>query len=217
MTVNELVETIADDLGLTSPEAKQRITREINVRYKRVTSAIGLTPSRRVQRTTTATIGSNQLTFTDIEKLDTVFRVVGTESITLDELTDDEMVNEPPRDEPPTKYSVYTIGPTSIIIQVDCVATTAYTLYAHGLSSSTTLSNNDQPGFPESFHDILEWGVKADEYRRKEKSDLAQDAENTYETRLSDLRMFLAKSTYLDIHRGKHADANGWWDNLQYH
>jgi hypothetical protein len=55
--------------------------------------------------------------------------------------------------------------------------------------------------------------VLADEYRRKEKSDYVKEQEELFEKRLSDLRMFIAKSAYLQNYRGKHAKAEGWWDS----
>lgn len=212
MTVNELVEYIAEDLSSPSPEAKTRIAHELNVRYKQVTSAIGLIPTRRVQVSTTATIGSNEITFTGIEKIDAVFTVdANGANVILDELNNDEMLAAPVRTEPPKKFSIFNVNPTSVTILVDCVPTTQFTIYAQGLASATTLSGNDQPAFPESFHDILIHGVKADELRRKEKA-LARDAEAMFESRLSDLRMFIAKSAYLMEYRGKTQKAEGWWD-----
>jgi hypothetical protein len=210
--MNELVEHIAETLSIPSPEAKTRIARELNMRYKQVTTAIGLIPSRREEFSTLATIGSRLIAFTGAEKLDVVFRKVGTQNVILGEVTNDEMLDLPLRDEPPTAFSIFNVAPTTITIKIDCTPTTAFTIYAHGLGDATTLSSNDQPAFPESFHDILVHGVKADEYRRKEKDDKAKEAEAMFMNRLSDLKMFIAKSAYLDIYRGKHAGPEGWWD-----
>lgn len=212
MTMNELVEYIAEDLNTPSQEAKTRISHELNVRYKQVTSSIGLSPTRREELTTTATIGDRLLTFTGAERLDIVFRKVGTKNIVLTELTNEEMTELNPRSDPPTKFSVFSIAPQSVTIKVDSTPETAFTLYAHVVSDASSLTNNDQPAFPESFHDVLIHGVKADEYRRREKPGLAKESEMMFQQRLSDLRMFIAKSTYLDIYRGKHNQGDGWWD-----
>lgn len=210
--MNELVEYIAESLSIPSPEAKTRIGRELNVRYKQVTTAIGMPSTRREELSTAATIGSRFITFTGAEKLDAVFRKVGTKNIMLDELTDDEMLVAPIRTQPPTLFSIYTVAPASVTLKLDCVPTTTFTLYAHVIGDATTLTGNDQPAFPESFHDVLIHGVRADEYRRKEKDDKAKEAEMIFGNRLSDLKMFIAKSAYLRIYRGKHAEAEEWWE-----
>lgn len=203
---------VADLVNLSSPEAIARIRRNINVRYKRVTSAIGLVTSRREELTQAVTIGNRMVTFTGIEKLDAVFRKVGTKNYPLKELTNDEMLTVNPRDEPPTSYSVFTTGPRSVTIWLDCTPATGFTLYAHGLADVSSLSNNDIPAFPESFHDTLIHGAMADEYRKMEKPGEFKQAEMQFEQRLSDLKMFIAKSAYTDIYPGKYRGRDGWWD-----
>ncbi len=212
MTMNELVEYIAEDLGTPSQDTKTRIAHTLNVRYKQVTSSIGLNVTRREELSTNATIGSRLITFTGAERLDTVFRKIGTRNIILDEVTNDEMTAITPHDEPPNCYAISAVGPASVTLKLDCTPSTTFALYAHVLGDATTLSSNDQPAFPESFHDILIHGVKADEYRRRDKQALAADAEKMFLGRLSDLRMFIAKSAWLSIYRGKHADKVAWWD-----
>jgi len=213
MTMNEIVMHVSDSMLLTSPASKARLERNVNVRYKRVTSAIGLVTSRREQVSKQATIADRNLTFSGIEKLDTVFRVSGTKNIILEEITNDDMLELSPRDEPPTKYSIFSLAPRAVTIKMDCTPTTTFTLYAHGLADTSTLSSNDSPAFPESFHDILLLGVMADEYRRKEQYKEAKDCEASFEQRLSDLRMFIAKSAYLELYEGKNAKSDGWWDS----
>jgi hypothetical protein len=215
--MNELVEYVAADLNTPSQEIKTRIGHELNVRYKQVTSSIGLIPTRRVEREASTTPDDRFVTFADIEKLDAVFRKTsdvdpGANSILLSEVTSDEMEKLSVRDDPPTKFCIHTVDPTSVTIKIDCLPVDPTTLYASGLANASTLTNNDQPAFPESFHDILIHGVKADEYRRREKFQLAKECEMLFMQRLSDLRMFLAKSAYLDLYRGKNSVSQGWWD-----
>jgi hypothetical protein len=217
MTMNELVEYIAEDLNTPSLEAKTRIAHSINVRYKQVTSSIGLIPSRRAESEAVATIGDRIMTFDGIEKVDAVFRKISdvdpaTRIVKLDELTDDEMLDAPLVAEPPTKFSIISVDPTSVSVKINCVPETGFSIYANGLANASTLTSNDQPAFPESFHDILLHGVRADEYRRREKMVLAREAEGMFQSRLSDLRMFIAKSAYLEVYRGKHKASEGWWD-----
>jgi hypothetical protein len=212
MTVNELVSHIADELNITSDESLARVTRELNKRYKQVTSAIGLIPSRREEVSKAATIGNRFIVFSGIEKVDTVYRKNNTTNILLQEITHEEMLEITPRDEPPQKYSIFSVTATTVTVWLDCTPTTTFTLYASGLADVSTLTGLSVPAFPESFHDILIYGVCADEYRRKEKADLAKESEQNFERRLSDLKMFLAKSAWLDIHRGKYTPSDGWWD-----
>lgn len=207
-----MTQHIAEAMNLSNPESIARIARNINVRYKRVTSAIGLITTRREEVSQTATIGSRFMTFNGLEKLDVVFRKVGTKNYTLEEITNDEMLEANLRDEPPLKFSVFSVAPQSVTIKLDCIPTTAFTLFAHGLADTSTLSNNDSPAFPESFHDILIHGVMADEYRKKEKPAESRESEVYYEQRLSDLKMFIAKSAYLELYSAKNRLAEGWWD-----
>lgn len=116
------------------------------------------------------------------------------------------------RTEPPTKFSIFSVTQTGVTIMLDCNPTTTFTLYAQGVADTTSLSNNDSPAFPESFHDVLIHGVMADEYRKMEKREYSRESEMEFERRLSDLRMFLAKSAYLEIYAGKTAKSDGWWD-----
>lgn len=219
MTADELITTIADELNLSNPEAIARIGKELNIRYRQVTSSIGLVTSRRVEVSQLTTVGDRSVTFTGVERLDTVYYKLTQNSVTknmiLDELTKDEMLDLKPGPGTgfPRQYCVDTYAPTSVSITLDATPTApAYTLYATGLSDTSALSGTTSPQFPASFHDILIYGVKADEFVRKEKPQLASDAEQKFQNRLSDLRMFIAKSTYLDIHRGKHAKSEDWWD-----
>jgi hypothetical protein len=212
MTMNELVRDVAEELGASSQEALDRIMRLANRRYKEITSAIGLITTRREEVSKAATIGSRYLTFSGVERLDTVFRRVDNKNYILQEITNDEMLDLNVRDEPPMKYSIFTVSPASVTIFMDCIPTTTFTLYAHGLADVSTLSGTDRPAFPESFHDIIIYGVLADEFRRKEKSKESSDAEAKFTQRLSDLKMFIAKSAYLDQYRGKLSPAEAWWD-----
>ena len=212
MTVNELVAHIADELNQTSPEAMSRITRQLNKRYRQVTASINLVPTRRTELSKAATIGNRFITFTGCEKLDVVFRKVGTKNIKLTKVSNDEMLEISVQDEPPTRYSEFSVTGTTITLWLDCTPTTTFTLYAHGLTSALTLTGTDTPAIPESFQDILIYGVCADEYRKKEKLDLYKEADQSFRERMSDLRLFLAKNGSQDLYTGKLAPSEGWWD-----
>lgn len=211
MIFDELVSEVCERLNLTSDEAKSRVSRELNMRYRRVTSSIGLETSRRTQVSKAATIGSSSLTFTGIEKIIAVIDKSSGTDIILSQVTPDEIHILPVKEQPPRNFAVNRMHSTSVEITLDCVPTTTFTLYADGHVSLSTLSGGQAPDFPESFHDILIYGAMADEYRKMEKENYAKDSEIDYERRLSDLRMWIAKSAYLDIYQGKYNNSRLRW------
>lgn len=211
MIFSEIVVEVAERLNLTSDEAKSRIARNLNNRYRRVTSSIGLDTSRFVQVSQIATIGNRTITFQGVEKLIAVIDKSTGVDVPLSQVSMDEMHIIVVKTDPPRKFAVTRIHPSSVDIYVDSVPSTAYTLYADAHTNVINLGANDQPDFPESFHDILIFGGMADEYRKMEKAQLADMSEKDYEARLSDLRMWIAKSAYRDIYQGKYQGKNFRW------
>jgi hypothetical protein len=212
MIADEIIQEVCEGLNLSSDEAKSRVARRLNARYRRVTSSIGLDTTRRAVVSKAATIGVSTITFTGVEKLLTVYTVNGTVNTLLEQITPDDMLSETVvSDNTPTKYAIYRVYPTSIDVKINSVPSgSGFTLYAEGETTQTTLAGSAQPQFPESFHDILVFGVMADEYRKMEKIQLAQAAEQDYEHRLSDLRMWIAKTSWMDVYQGKNQSAK-WW------
>lgn len=202
MTFTELVTAVEDRLNLSSSDATARIGREINDRYKRVTSSIGLNTSRRSTVSKAATIGNRNLTFTGIEKISIVYDTSTGQDRVLDEVTYTELREATPEGEPPSRYAIANMGAQTVTIYLSCIPITTFTLFADGLALASTLSGSQLPAFPESYHDVLMHGVIADELRKLEKFALATEAENLYEKRLSELRYFIAKSGYLQIIQG---------------
>lgn len=210
MTFNEIVMEIATRLEKTSPEAIARIGREVNIRYKRLTSTIGLVTSRRAVVTKAVTIGNRYVTFTSVEKLIAVIDGNVTPVRVLEEITFDEMRARTERTgDDPRAFAISRMGSTSVTVWLDSIPATAYTLTADAHEIKSTLTATDEPAFPESFHDVLVEGVLSDELRKTEKLPLAAAAKIEYEARLSDLRMWISKSTYKRIYQGKLAQSNG--------
>lgn len=213
MTYTELVADTCERLNLTSADAFARVGRNINLRYKRLTSSIGLETSRFAQVHSTASIGNQTMTFTGVEKLINVIDKSdgsGLEVI-LAQVTPDELHITPLKTEPPRHYAVTNLHSNSVDIRVDCIPKTNFILYADAQINVAILSGNMSPDFPESFHEILIFGAKADELKKMEKPALAQEAELEYEKRLSDLRMWIAKNAYLDIYQGRYAGKTFRW------
>jgi hypothetical protein len=204
MTVDDIKTTVATRLNLTSSDAYTRIVSEINDRYKRVTSSIGLAVTRRQTFSANAGLGSNLMTFSGCEKLINVVDRSTSPYRVLQEISMEEMENrEPAANDFVTYYAIQTMGASSVVIRMDCIAQSAFTLYADGYANLATISGSSVPAFAESFHDILVHGVLADEYRKIMQKALAIDEEQQYERRLGELRLFIAESAYLERYQGK--------------
>lgn len=216
MTFTEIVAEICDRLNYSSTEATTRVGKRVNSRYKRATSSIGLSTSRFTEKIPgTAVIGSRVITFNDCEKVLAVIDTSSGTDVPLEQISVDEMHITPVKDEPPRQYCVLNTRPSTVEIKVDGEATTTYVLYADGISTAATLAGADEPQFPESYHDILVFGVLADEYRKLEKFTLAKEMEGEYEKRLSDLRMWIAKTSW-EVYQGRYSGVSSSWDSRAY-
>lgn len=121
----------------------------------------------------------------------------------LDEISFDEMRNQSLSTQPPQQYAISRMGANSVTIYLDCVPTTVFILSADVYEQTTTLSGTNEPVFDENFHDILVHGGKVPELLKMEKPELAKMAENDYQRRLGDLRLFIRLSAYMDTYQGK--------------
>ena len=121
----------------------------------------------------------------------------------LDEISFDEMRNQALSTQPPQQYAISRMGASSVTIYLDCIPTTVFILSADVMEKTTTLSGSTEPAFDENFHDILVHGGKVPELLKMEKPALAQAAENDYQRRLGDLRLFIRMSAYQVIYQGK--------------
>lgn len=202
MTFATIVTEVAARLDLSSSEATTRIGRELNVHYRDLTASLGLNPTRRSLVTANTTIASNDVTYAAIEKIE---RIINQNTIPykiLQEVTYDDIRNLNPESnssDSPTCWAVKSVTSSGIVIALDKNAVTQYALKAEGLVTNSDLSGSNEPAFPQSFHYILTEFCLYDEYMRMEKKDLAQLSLGRAERGLSDLRMFFAKSAYLDI------------------
>ena len=199
---------ILDRLNYTSTDATTRVGRLINKVYRAVGTAIGMSFTRQTAVTEVVTIGNASVTFSETEKILQVWRLDGSSNpVILSEVLHAELRESvTPSSDKPTKWALFSTTSNGCVIRLNAKPATAYTLYADVIAEVADLSGSNEPAFPESFHDILIEGVLKDEYRKLEKIQLARESERAYEQRLSDLRMFVAKSNYLDIQQGKIAD-----------
>lgn len=203
MTFAEICLAVQDRLNLTSSSSLDRIGRELNDRHRRITSSLGLSATRRVTVNATATLGQTTLTFTGVEKLiNVVDRSVTPYRILQESSVEQIRAEEPFPNTFVSYYAIVNYGWNSVTILMDCTPQTPYVLYADAIQNASTLSGIMEPLFPESFHDVLMHGVLEDEYLKLEKVKLANDSGVKYAQRLSDLRYFFAKSSYMDWVQG---------------
>ena len=127
----------------------------------------------------------------------------------LDQVLIGELKNEAAvSSDQPSVWALLSTTANSVTIRLDAKPETAYTLYADGVTEVADLSGSSAPAFAESFHDVIIEGVLREEYLKLEKTALADRAEAAYEKRLSALRMFQAKSGYMDIYQGKTGESS---------
>lgn len=217
MSFDQIVQNVMDRLNLTSDDARTRVGFHVNDRYRRITSSIGLQTSRR----TTVDVNINpldadsalpDLEIEDLEKVLRVWRMVGTGIKEIDEYTYDEIIAVPTKNSLPSAYAVKRMGPGRVTITLDAFPPTdEFTLKVEGYDLADTLEGDLEPFIPTDFHDILVAGAMSDELLKMEKGDLAGVQEQKYMDRLSDLRMFIAKSGYVDIMQGKLRTGNLWY------
>jgi hypothetical protein len=216
MTFTEIVDEVLARTRQTSPEASDRIGRAVNDRNRRVTSSIGMATTRRVEVPGDTVVGIDEVDF-DLVKILAVFipEAVSQRRV-LREVTFDEwrgMKVYAPSSGPPTTYAIGTTGPSTVQILIYPTPDAIYTLGADGLDVMPPLSGAIEPPFTVDFHDILMHGALADEWMQLKQDDLSKRAEQMYEQRLAEYRMFIAKSAYLDIHQGKRGgfDRGPYW------
>lgn len=232
MTFTQIVDRVCKRLNLTSEDARVRIGEYVNERYKVLTSSLGLEPSRRkllLIGFDATTEGLPEYTFTGIEKIIRIDYftspvwdplILGptpafdpkARFIHLNEGTYDEILAIPLQDRFPRAFAVTQMGSQTVTVRFDAFPPgKGFYMRVEGYEVAGELIDNAQPNFNEDFHDILIHGARADELMKMEKGDKANQAEQMYENRLSALRLFIAKSSYLDIYAGKDQRYN-WWN-----
>ncbi len=211
MTFTEIVTEITDRLNLSSATAVARVGRSVNVHYRRVTSSIGVQVGRRLSSPVTeaCTLGSTLVTFSGIEKIERVIDDTSGSVTVLEEVSEDDLRRANPGDGDPTQFSIVNMGPGTVTIRLNSLMQDERELKADGLATATTLSGSQEPQFPTSFHDILVEAVLADEYRKIDEPTQAGIAAGTASKRLSELRLFIAKSSAQSVRQGG-AQQNGF-------
>lgn len=201
MTFTELRTEVMNRLNLSSSDASTRIGSYINQRYRRLTSSLGLNTSRRTT-TTVPTVDGTATVSVSLEKVELVYITASGSRRVLREIQyeDWKLKNiESQREGVPTEYAITAQGASTITLGLYPTPNAVITLSVDGLANASTLSGSDVPAFPADFHDALILGAMSDELFKMEKHPLAKDFQRQYEERVSDLRLFLAKSALLSM------------------
>lgn len=218
MDFDTIVSKIMTRLNLTSTEAQNRIEAEVNECVRKITTSIALEPSRlMVEELDIDPIGEGTLPELVVDNYNKLLKVsllpngTGTPQVkVLKELMYDEITNFNAEVRDPRAWAVKTVGPSSMVIVLDSSPDDNFTLRFEGYQSITDLSGTDQPPFPDDFHDLIIFGVMADELFKMEKYPYAQQMEQKFQQRLSDLRYYFAKSAYLDVYQSKNKPSRLW-------
>lgn len=218
MTFDQIVADVMSRLNLSSKDAENRIGVRVNDRYRRIVSSIGLSTSKiLIKGITVDPIVNTSLPDLTIEDMEKVIRIILVNSSNtqrvLEQLTYDDATKFHLVSRLPNAWAVKRMGASSCTITFDAFpATSTFDISVEGLEITDILADDAVPVFPVDFHDILIEGAMSDELRKMEKPDLASIAESNYERRLSDLRMFIAKSAYMDIYQGRNKPSY-WYKN----
>jgi len=199
MTFTELQTEAANRLNLTSTEALTRLGSYINQRYRRLTSSLGLNTSRRTTKNVNTVAGTATITFS-LEKIELLYILVNGKRRVIFEIPYEEYRNKivtADSDGTPREYAVVTSGAATTVVTLYPTPDAIIAIYADGLDNASTLSGSNVPAFPADFHDALVLGAMADELFKMEKYPLAKDFQQQFEGRVSDLRLFLAKSALI--------------------
>ncbi len=198
---------MSERLNLTSGPSLARIGRSVNEKYRALASSIGLQTTARGVATATTVIGNRALTFgptpTAVMKTYAVYDATVSPVRMLSEISFDEMRNAVLGTSQARRYAVQNMAATTVTIRLDATPTTAYVLTADVEVNLATLSGVQVPAFAESFHDLLVYGGMSIELEKMEKYEMAKAQSARCEARISDLRMFIAKSAYREIYQGK--------------
>lgn len=204
MTRDEIVTETAARLNYSSTEAITRLERAVDRLYKVVTSTIGLSVTREVEADMTMISGDRFLTVPSMEKIAEIRRRGGENAHRLIREVTLTEVNRSTYDAGyPERYAIFRMNASSVEVKWDREPSDAHAITVYGQTTLATLGANDEPAFPESFHDILIEGVLKDEYRKLEKNQLASMSQGMYQERLGQLRLWIAKSIHNEIYQGK--------------
>ncbi len=211
MTFDQIVSDVMDRLNLTSQDARDRVGKRLNDRYKQVTSAINLITSRRIDSTITVDPTDPDSILPDlvVEGMEKIVRIKYL-TRTLECKSYDDVTRRDSSTGQTRAYAIKRMGAGEVTITLDRWPDASFFLKIEGYELADELADDAEPAFPSDFHNVLIEGVMADELRKMEKPQLAQIADNKFTERLSALRMFIAVEGYNDLIPGKNQRRRYW-------
>lgn len=216
MTHSEIVQDVMDQLNLTSDTARDRVGRRVNEWYAKLTSSLGLQTSRLVIQDLTIDPTDPDSTLPDYDvNMEKILRIQllidGTKPKFLPQKTYDYVTLKAPVDALPKCWAPKVMAAKVVTITFDNFPDDEeFDVRIQGYRNFSVLQDDDLPAFPESYHKLLYHGALVDEYLKMEKKALADDAQAKYDLLLSDLRMFIAKTAYLEIAQGRDKPGAAW-------
>lgn len=209
MTFDEIVYDVMDRLNLSAASAQDRIGRSVNERYKQLCASMGIQTSARSTTPVTSptVIGSRNVTFgsatTKVQKIITVFDATISPAVgVFTERSVDHLRNQSDSGDRSREFAVLAMGAFTVTIFLGGTPTTVRTLSADVELNKATLAGTDVPAFAEAYHNILTTYGMSIELEKMEKKDAAREKKAESEYLASELRMYIAKSGYLDIIAG---------------
>lgn len=223
MTFDEIVAQVQLPFNLTSTSSATRIGGWVNMGYKKLCSDFGIQTISTVEGVVmNTTIGSRRMVWgttgttpsTAVERILNLYDTSGTPYRPIIEISRDEMRNRPLSSDPASLYAVVLMGASSVTIDLDAVAQTAYPLTADVLSNQSTLTGSAVPAFTEDYHDILVFYGLWREALKQQQWEAASRYEDMYHGpadangnhmggRLAEYRYFLALSAHRKVYSGK--------------
>lgn len=212
MTFTELVNEVMARTRQTSTEAQTRIGREVNDRYRRVQTTVGLGTSRPMTVSALTIAGEQSVSVPASKVIDVwIDQPAGLRRM-LQQITFNDwrsrQVSVNPNNGQPTFYAIGSWGSDTVAIYFSPIPDQVYTVKADVLGLAVPLIGAMAPWFSADFHDVIMYGALADEWTQLKQEELARGATGLYEQRLSELRYYIAKENSLAIVQGGRGGLN---------
>lgn len=199
MTFTVIVNKVANRMNLTSAVALARIGDTVNEGYKELMAELRMKPTVVSANTV---IGNQEVTFTGVEKLFSVFDPAFTPPRPLGLFSVDQLRNMPLRGDPPSNYAITLWGASTVTIKLDSIPATIYALGADAGPNLMDIAGSQIPAFTESFQNALVYKGMAIELDKMEKWQAADRKKQEYGDRVNDLKHYIASSSYTRMYQG---------------
>jgi hypothetical protein len=199
--------------NLTTTTARTRVKAMINERLRSIATSTNLGRVRFGSVSINTVADTNTITTTGLVKAFTVS--IPVENRVLEERTTAQLREydtDVSQNALPQFYAVKAVNATTLTLQLYPEPDAVYAVVIEGVLTGTDLTaDGDVPGLPEDFHDILVFGALADEYPHLKDLESAAYYEGKFEQRKKDLRMWMAKRSFLSRGVEQGTYPSNWW------